>query len=127
EEKLDYLVVQHMEPDHCGAIDFVLQKYPDCKMVGNAKTFKFFEQFYNDKYVDRYMEVKDGDELNIGTRTLKFVFTPMVHWPEVMMTYVLDEGLLFSADAFGAFDVLEGHMEASKYIHSERWMEENRR
>src|SRR5699024_8258145 len=57
EEKLDYLVVQHMEPDHCGAIDFVLQKYPECKMVGNAKTFKFFEQFYNDKYVDRYIEV----------------------------------------------------------------------
>lgn len=126
-EDLDYLVVQHMEPDHCGSIDFLLERYPECMMVGNAKTFKFFEQFYNDKYTDRYMEVKDGDELEIGNRTLKFVFTPMVHWPEVMMTYVTEEGLLFSADAFGAFDALEGHLDASKYIHSDRWMNENRR
>lgn len=126
-EKLDYLVVQHMEPDHCGSIDFVLQQYPECKMVGNAKTFKFFEQFYNDKYQDRYVEVKDGDELNLGKRNLKFVFAPMVHWPEVMLTYETSEALLFSADAFGAFNALEGHMDASKYVHSDRWMDEARR
>ncbi|MDD7306558.1 MAG: FprA family A-type flavoprotein [Peptoniphilaceae bacterium] len=126
-EDLDFLIVQHMEPDHCGSIDFLLEKYPECRLIGNEKTFKLFEQFYSCKYANRYIEAMDLDELNIGKRTLKFIFTPMVHWPEVMMTYVEEEGLLFSADAFGAFNALEGHMDAKKYIHSDRWMDEARR
>lgn len=126
-EKLDYLIVQHIEPDHCGSIDFLLKEHPECKFVGNAKTFKLFEQFYSDKYRNRYYEVKDMDELNIGERTLKFVFAPMVHWPEVMVTYDTKDKLLFSADAFGAFNVIEGNFEASKYIHRESWMDEARR
>jgi flavorubredoxin len=126
-EDLDFLVIQHMEPDHCGAIDLILDKYPNCKFVGSKKTYKFFEQFYSDKYQDRYHEIKDLEEFNIGKRTLKFVFAPMVHWPEVFMTYVLDEGLLFSADAFGAFDPLEGHIDAAHYVHSDAWMDEARR
>lgn len=128
-EDLDYIIVQHMEPDHCGSIDFILDKYPNCKFVGNQKTIKFFHQFYpNDKFEeDRFVEIKDGDELNIGKRNLKFVFAPMVHWPEVFMTYETTEGLFFSADAFGSFDVLEGHISAKHYIKKQSWVDENRR
>ena len=128
-EDLDYIIVQHMEPDHCGSIDFILDKYPNCKFVGNQKTIKFFHQFYpNDKYnEDRFLEIKDGDELNIGKRNLKFVFAPMVHWPEVFMTYETTEGLFFSADAFGSFGVLQGHISAKHYIKKDSWLDENRR
>lgn len=116
-----------MEPDHCRNIDFCLREWPNAKFVGNAKTFKLYEQFYNDEFKDRYVEVKDGDELNIGKRNLKFVFTPMVHWPEVMMTYETTEGLLFSADAFGAFNVIEGHVDAKNVIHKGDWLDQARR
>lgn len=128
-EDLDYIIVQHMEPDHCGSIDFILNKYPTCKLVGNSKTIKFFKQFYpNDKFSDdRFLEIKDKDELNIGKRNLKFVFAPMVHWPEVFMTYETTDGLFFSADAFGSFDVLEGHISAKHYIKKDKWLDENRR
>lgn len=121
-EDLDYLIVEHMEPGHCRNIDFCLKECPNAKFVGNATTFKFYEQFYNDELKDRYVEVKDGDEVNIGKRNLKFVFTPMVHWPEVMMTYETTEGLLFSADAFGAFNVIEGHADAKNVIHKVDWL-----
>ncbi|MDD6918442.1 FprA family A-type flavoprotein [Anaerococcus sp.] len=126
-EDLDYIVIEHMEPDHCRNIDFCMREWPNAKLVGNAKTFKFYEQFYNDEFKDRYYEVKDGDELNLGKRNLKFVFTPMVHWPEVMMTYETTEGLLFSADAFGAFNVIEGNIDAAKVIHKGDWLEQARR
>lgn len=128
-EDLDYIIVQHMEPDHCGSIDFILKTYPNCKFVGNAKSIKFFKQFYpNDKFVDgRFIEIRDGDELNIGKRNLKFIFAPMVHWPEVFMTYETTEGLFFSADAFGSFNVIEGHIQAKYYINNDSWLDENRR
>ena len=124
---LDYVVIHHMEPDHCRNIDFVLQKYPNAKFVGNAKTFKFYEQFYNDDFKDRYYEVKDGDELNLGKHNLKFVFAPMVHWPEVMMSYETNNGYLFSADAFGSFNAIEGHLKAKNIIHRGDWLEQARR
>ena len=126
-EELDYVIIHHMEPDHCRNIDFVLKKYPNAKFVGNAKTFKFYEQFYSDEFKDRYYEVKDGDELNLGKHNLKFVFAPMVHWPEVMMTYETNNGYFFSADAFGSFNALEGHIKAKNIIHRGDWLDQARR
>ena len=106
---LDYLVVSHMEPDHSAAIAMVLKAYPNCKLVGNQKSFQFLEQFFHYDFKDRYLIVKDGDTLDIGGRVLKFVFAPMVHWPEVMFT-LTDKGELFSSDAFGTFGAIEGHI-----------------
>ena len=126
-EELDYIVIHHMEPDHCRNIDFCMQKWPNAKLVGNAKTFKFYEQFYNDEFKDRYYEVKDGDELNLGEHNLKFVFAPMVHWPEVMLSYETTNKILFSADAFGSFNALEGHIKAKNVIHKYDWLDQARR
>lgn len=106
EKKVDYLVVNHMEPDHSGAITAVRQKYPDVKIVGNKKTFNFIKNFYGD--LSPYYEVKDGDIIDLGKHKLKFYMTPMVHWPETMMTYETTKGILFSGDAFGGFGSLDG-------------------
>ena len=100
--KPDYLVVQHMEPDHSANIVNFLKVYPDAKVVGNAKTFKMMEQFFHEEIPNRVV-VSDGDSLNIGDHTLTFVFAPMVHWPEVMVTYDSKDKVLFSADGFGKF------------------------
>lgn len=102
-----YLVVQHMEPDHAGSIDRFLSKYPDAVVVGNAKTFTIMEQFFPLTAVEKKLIVKEGDTLNLGAHTLKFIFAPMVHWPEVMLTYESSEKVLFSADAFGKFGALD--------------------
>lgn len=126
-EDLDYVVVQHMEPDHCGTINFILDKYPNCKFVGNKKTFMLYEQFYDDSFKDRYFEIKDKDILEIGKHKLQFYFAPMVHWPEVFMTYEITQSLFFSADAFGAFDVHEGSLYSGKYVMDDFWMNEARR
>lgn len=126
-EDLDYIIVHHMEPDHCRNIDFCMRKWPNAKLVGNAKTFQFYEQFYNDEFKDRYYEVKEGDELNFGKHTLKFVMTPMVHWPEVMMSYETSQKILFSADAFGSFNAIEGHLKAKNVMHKGDWLDQARR
>ncbi len=102
-----YLVVQHMEPDHAGSIDRFLSKYPDVVVVGNAKTFTIMEQFFPLTAVEKKLIVKEGDTLNLGAHTLKFILAPMVHWPEVMLTYESSEKVLFSADAFGKFGALD--------------------
>lgn len=99
----DYLVVQHMEPDHSSNIAVFLKKYPEAKIVANAKAFKMIEQFFGCGYEDRRIVVKDGDTLTLGSHTLTFIFAPMVHWPEVMMSYEKNEKVLFCADAFGKF------------------------
>ena len=99
----DYLVVQHMEPDHSASIETFLQKYPDTTVVGNAKTFKMIGQFFPGLEIKNKLEVKNNDTLSLGAHTLTFVFAPMVHWPEVMMTYESTEKILFSADGFGKF------------------------
>ncbi len=124
---LDYLVINHMEPDHCANIEAIVYRYPEVKLVGNAKTFQFFEQFYTLKDSENYHIVKEGEELSIGKRTLKFVMAPMVHWPEVMMTYETSEGILFSADAFGAFGALDGNIFADEYDYRGRTLDEARR
>ncbi len=105
----DYLIVQHMEPDHSGSMLTLIEKYPDMKIVGNAKTFAMIKQFFELGYSidDRTVTVKNGDTLSLGTHTLTFVFAPMVHWPEVMVTYESSEKILFSADGFGKFGTLD--------------------
>ncbi len=104
----DYLIVQHMEPDHSANIKNFLDKYPATTVVGNAKTFSMLENFFEDITLgDNKLTVKDGDTLSLGSHELKFVFAPMVHWPEVMMTYDIKDKVFFTADAFGKFGALD--------------------
>lgn len=105
-QPIDYLVVNHMEPDHSGSIAFLVAKYPDIQIVGNKRTVEMLKGFYG--ITENVKEVKDLDELNIGKQTLQFFMTPMVHWPETMMTYVKEPKALFSGDAFGTFGTLDG-------------------
>ena len=100
----DYLIVQHMEPDH--AANFA-EKYPEAKIVGNAKTFPMMKQFFGTDFADRQVIVKEGETLSTGKHNLTFVMAPMVHWPEVMMTYDTTDKIFFSADAFGKFGALD--------------------
>jgi flavorubredoxin len=104
---LDYIVVQHMEPDHSGSLKYAIEKYPNAIVVGNAKTFVYISQFFDVDIASRKLEVKEGDTLSLGTHTLTFVMAPMVHWPEVMVTYESSEKVLFSADGFGKFGALD--------------------
>ena len=101
--KIDYIVISHMEPDHSGSLFDIMDRFPEAVVVGNAKTFAFMGQFSDRELTCQKLEVKEGDELCLGSHTLKFTMAPMVHWPEVMMTYESSEKLLFSADAFGKF------------------------
>ena len=107
DRKADYLVISHMEPDHTGSIKAIAEMFPEMKIVGNAKTFAFYDQFYSFDISDRKIVVKEGDTLELGTNTLKFTMAPMVHWPEVMMTYVSGDKVFFTADAFGKFGMLD--------------------
>lgn len=108
DEKIDYLVVNHMEPDHSGSLPEILRIYPDIKIIGNALTVQMIKGFYGITDDNKFVTVKDGDEISTGRHTLKFIMTPMVHWPETMMTYIADEKTLFSGDAFGTFGALDG-------------------
>lgn len=103
----DYLVVSHMEPDHAALIGRFLSKYPDAQIVGNAKTFPMMKQFFDVDLEDKKLLVAEGDELSLGEHTLAFYMAPMVHWPEVMVTYEKKEKVLFSADGFGKFGALD--------------------
>lgn len=106
-KQIDYLVVSHLEPDHSSSIKSLAEKYPNMKIVGNALTFKMLPQFFEIDLSNRQIIVKEGDALNIGKHTLKFIMAPMVHWPEVMITYEETEKILFTADAFGKFGSLD--------------------
>lgn len=101
--KVDYLVMQHMEPDHGGSIMRLIERFPDMKLVGNAKTFQMFQQFFDVNPGEKAVTVKEGDTLSVGKHTLQFFMAPMVHWPEVMVTYDQADKVLFSADGFGKF------------------------
>ena len=103
----DYLVVQHMEPDHSANIRAFAEKYPQAKIVASAKAFTMMKNFYGDDFADRRIVAGEGDTLELGTHTLKFITAPMVHWPEVIMTYDCTDKVLFSADAFGKFGALD--------------------
>ena len=120
----DYLTVSHMEPDHSACIKDFLEKYPSAKLIVNAKTLVFLKQFFDEDYTDRSLVVKEGDEFDTGNHVLTFILAPMVHWPEVMVTYDKTDKILFSADAFGTFGTLDGKItepgddwarEASRY------------
>ena len=103
----DFLVVQHMEPDHSGSIVAFVQKYPTAQIVSSAKAFVMMKQFFGTDFVEKQVVVKEGSTLELGGHTLSFVEAPMVHWPEVIMTYEQTEKVLFSADAFGKFGALD--------------------
>ena len=105
--KLDYLVISHLEPDHAGSIGRLLELYPEVVIVGNAKTFQMLPQFFHVELDDRSIEVKEGESLSLGSHTLHFYMAPMVHWPEVMVTYESSEKILFSADGFGKFGAMD--------------------
>ena len=106
-KKPDYLVVQHMEPDHSANIANFMNLYPDAKIVSSAKAFQMMQNFFGTDFADRRIVVKEKDTLELGRHTLHFVGAPMVHWPEVLMTYDSTDKVLFSADGFGKFGALD--------------------
>ena len=124
---LDYLVVNHMEPDHCAMIADIVRRYPDVKVVGNAKTFGMMKQFFGTDYAERAIVVKEGDTLATGAHTLHFVMAPMVHWPEAMVTYDDKDKVLFSADGFGTFGALNGNIFADEVDFDRDWLDDARR
>lgn len=103
---LDYVIIQHMEPDHAGSLARLLELYPEVTVVGNSKTFVMIDQFFDNITIKNTLTVKEGDSLSTGSHNLNFVMAPMVHWPEVMVTYESTEKILFSADGFGKFGAL---------------------
>ena len=124
---LDYLVVHHMEPDHGANIGRLIEMYPEMKVVTSAKANQMIKQFFNVDLGDRAVLVKDGDSLSLGKHTLNFVTAPMVHWPEVIMSYESTTGILFSADAFGSFGALDGKVFNDEVLIDESWYGEARR
>ncbi len=124
---LDYLIVNHMEPDHCANIGAIVEKYPSVKIVGNLKTFVMMSQFFDFDVASRKIEVKEGDTLNVGRHTLTFVMAPMVHWPEAMVTYDTTDKVLFSADAFGSFGAMSGNIFADECDYQNKWIDDARR
>lgn len=124
---LDYVVVNHMEPDHCATLGGIIMRYPDVKVVCNAKTVTLIKQFFDFDIDSRAVLVKEGDKLCLGARELTFIMTPMVHWPEVMMTYDTADRTLFSADAFGTFGALSGNIFADEMDFERDFMSDARR
>lgn len=125
--ELDYLVVNHMEPDHCAMIGDVVARYPKIQIVGNAKTFTMMKQFFDFDLEGRTVVVKEGDTLNTGKHTLHFVMAPMVHWPEAMVSYDETDKILFSADGFGSFGALNGNIFADEVDFDRDWLDDARR
>lgn len=125
--KLDYLVVNHMEPDHCAMIGDIVRRYPEVQIVGNAKTFVMMQQFFGTDFTERAVTVKEGDTLSTGKHTLRFVMAPMVHWPEAMVTYDETDKVLFSADGFGTFGALNGNIFADEVDFDRDWLDDARR
>lgn len=127
ERTLDYLVINHMEPDHCAHIEDICRAWPHVKIVGNKKTFQMIRQFYNMDLEGRTVEVKEGEEISLGRHNLRFYMAPMVHWPEVMFTYETTEKILFSADAFGTFGGFTGNLFSDVQDYDNLYMDESRR
>lgn len=125
--ELDYIVINHMEPDHCANIMNLVLRFPNAKLVGNAKTFVFLNQFYSCELEGKTITVKEGDALELGEHTLRFYMTPMVHWPEVMVAYEEKENILFSADAFGSFGALNGNIFNDEINFDRDWIDDARR
>lgn len=124
---LDYIVVNHMEPDHCATLGEMVRRYPDVKVVCNAKTVPIINQFYEFGVDSRAIVIKEGDTLNTGKHTFTFYMAPMVHWPEVMVTYDMTDKILFSADAFGTFGAMNGNLFADEVNFERDWLDDSRR
>lgn len=127
EKKPDYLVVLHMEPDHCSLLQTVLNQYPETTVVSSMQTFKFISQFFPELKIENQQIVKEGDTLCTGAHTFHFVAAPMVHWPEVLLAYDDADKALFSADAFGTFGALEGGIFADQYDFEAHYLDDARR
>ena len=127
EKKPDYLVVLHMEPDHCSLLQTVLNQYPETTVVSSMQTFKFISQFFPELKIENQLVVKEGDTLCTGAHTFHFVAAPMVHWPEVLLAYDDADKALFSADAFGTFGALEGGIFANQYDFEAHYLDDARR
>lgn len=125
--KLDYLVINHMEPDHSATIGELLLRYPEVTIVANAKVITMIHRFFEFENEVKIQEVKEGSLLNTGVHEFTFLLAPMVHWPEVMVTYDKIDKVLFSADAFGTFGALEGNIFADELNFKEEWLPEARR
>ena len=124
---LDYLIVNHMDPDHCAVIGDVVRRYPDVKLVCNAKTVPMLKQFFNFPVEDRTVIVKEMDTLCTGKHTFAFVMAPMVHWPEAMVSYDTVDKILFSADGFGTFGAINGNLFADEVNFERDWLDDARR
>ena len=124
---LDYIVIHHMEPDHSATLDQLILRYPQVKIICNAKIAQMIKQFFDFDLTDRIIEVKEGDKFETGHHTLNFVFAPMVHWPEVMVSYDSTDKILFSADAFGTFGALNGAIYADEVDFDRDYLDEARR
>ena len=124
---LDYVVVNHMEPDHCATLGEVLRRWPGARVVGNAKTLTMIGQFFCCDLTGRTVTVKEGDTLSTGRHTFSFHMAPMVHWPETMATYDAADKVLFSADAFGTFGALDGNLYADQMDFPRDWLADARR
>ena len=127
-EKIDYLVISHLEPDHSANIQKITELYPNVTLIGNSKAFEMLPQFFNINTEINKLVVKEGESINIGKHTLQFFMAPMVHWPEVMVTYEQSEKIVFSADGFGRFGDLKSSNNGKLYSeNSKDWTEEARR
>ena len=125
--KLDYLVINHVEPDHAACIEEILLRWPDVKLISNEKAFMLMRQFGFHVDSHEIIEVKEGDTFSFGKHTVTFVFAPMVHWPEAMVTFDTISGVLFSADAFGTFGTLDGKLFADEVDFDRDWLDDARR
>jgi len=123
---LDYFFLNHMEPDHAGSILALVEKYPNVKIIGQAQTFKLFEQFYRHPMPNNYVTVKEGDQIKLGKHVIQMIKAPMVHWPEVMLAYDVTDKVLFSVDAFGMFGT-SGNVYADQVDFERDYMDEFRR
>lgn len=124
---LDYFIVNHMEPDHCACIEDVMNTFPSVTLVTNNKAAMMMQEYFGREWAERRIIVKDNGTLSLGNHELKFIFAPMVHWPEVMMTLDTTTGILFSADAFGTFGALSGNIFADRAYKGDEWQAESRR
>lgn len=127
DRKLDYIIVNHMEPDHAATLQETVEKYPDAKVVCNKKALEMIKQFFDFDIDSKVTVIAEGDTLNTGKHNLTFVMTPMVHWPEAMVTYDTFDKILFSADAFGTFGAMSGNIFADEVNFETEWLDEARR
>lgn len=127
DRKPDYLIVQHMEPDHAANVANFLRVYPDTTVVSNVKAFNMIQNFFDLDLTGRKIEIENGGTLSLGYHQLTFVFAPMVHWPEVMVSYEASEKILFSADAFGTFGALNGNLFNDDVDFEKDWIDDARR